>query len=246
MLFGKNLYFFGVLIWFCLTTGCKDKKRSSDQPKETQSLNLSSKNADKNFAADYEIIFTSLWNSDDHIGIPKNAHFSSPLAVTHNDEYSLWEPNELASKGFRFVAELGLLSEIREEITMAEEEGRVGSTKVIPTFFPNGKEDSTSFEIRVTKDHPFLSFASMIAPSPDWFVGVSGVYMLKNDEFIQKKIITLHGYNAGTEEGDVAGNYLIVNEPTDPPREISTLRTISGLDKPFGILTIERLPPRQD
>ena len=35
-------------------------------------------------------------------------------------------------------------------------------------------------EIRATEDYSLVSFATMIAPSPDWFTGAAGIPLFEN------------------------------------------------------------------
>ena len=41
----------------------------------------------------------------------------------------------------------------------------------------------------------------MIAPSPDWFVGVSSFNLCDNGEWIDDKTIELFGYDGGSRQG---------------------------------------------
>lgn len=47
-----------------------------------------------------------------------------------------------------------------------------------------------------------VSFVSMIDPSPDWFLGVSGLDLcLRNCTWAESKIVDLYPYDAGTDSG---------------------------------------------
>jgi hypothetical protein len=76
---------------------------------------------------------------------------------------------------------------------------------------------SVSVEFKVSKNYPLVSLVTMIAPSPDWFVGVDSLNLYENDEFVDEKVITLYAYDAGTDSGTT---YTSPNEPTDPPETI--------------------------
>ena len=45
--------------------------------------------------------------------------------------------------------------------------------------------------------------ASMIAPSPDWFIGLSGLNLYANKRWVADTTVQLFVYDAGTENGDV-------------------------------------------
>lgn len=55
---------------------------------------------------------------------------------------------------------------------------------------------------RVDSDHHLLSLVSMIFPSPDWFVGVSGLELCQTDcKWIERKEVELYPWDAGTDGG---------------------------------------------
>lgn len=85
------------------------------------------------------------------------------------------------------------------------------------------------------KKNHLLSFVSKVFPSPDWFVGVSGVELcLKNGSWAAEKKIKLYLYDAGTASGV---DYKSKPEHTIPPEKISLITAemsrIHGEDSPF-------------
>lgn len=55
---------------------------------------------------------------------------------------------------------------------------------------------------RVDPINHLVSFVSMIDPSPDWFVGVSGLELcLPNCTWIENKVMELYPWDAGTDSG---------------------------------------------
>lgn len=55
---------------------------------------------------------------------------------------------------------------------------------------------------RVDPVNHLVSFVSMIDPSPDWFVGVSGLDLcMPNCTWIENKIMELYPWDAGTDSG---------------------------------------------
>ena len=62
----------------------------------------------------------------------------------------------------------------------------------------------------------------MIAPSPDWFVGVSGVSLLDAaNEWRQSHVVDLFPYDAGTEDGT---EFSLSNPDTNPQGVITSIR----------------------
>ncbi len=56
-------------------------------------------------------------------------------------------------------------------------------------------------ELEVTKDYSFITFVSMIAPSPDWFVSQT-FNLLKDEAWIEKIELELITYDAGGDSGE--------------------------------------------
>lgn len=75
---------------------------------------------------------------------------------------------------------------------------------------------------RVDSKHHLVSLVSMIYPSPDWFVGVSGLELcLANGSWIENKVLNLYPNDAGTDSGPT---YISPDQPTvpkDPIRKIT-------------------------
>jgi hypothetical protein len=62
----------------------------------------------------------------------------------------------------------------------------------------------------------------MIYPSPDWFVGVSGLELcLPNGSWIEQKILNLYPVDAGTDSGPT---YISPDQPTIPKEAIRRIR----------------------
>ena len=55
----------------------------------------------------------------------------------------------------------------------------------------------------------------MLAPSPDWFVGVNGINLFSGNKWIIDTTINLYPHDAGTEEGDIFG----YNNPATVPQQ---------------------------
>lgn len=55
---------------------------------------------------------------------------------------------------------------------------------------------------RVDKRHHLVSLVSMIFPSPDWIVGVSGLELCaRNGSWIESRVLNLYPWDAGTDSG---------------------------------------------
>lgn len=73
--------------------------------------------------------------------------------------------------------------------------------KAAGLWYPNVNQN-TSSHFKVDRKHPKLSLASMIGPSPDWVLGVSGLNLcLKNCTWQESLDIDLYLWDAGTDHG---------------------------------------------
>ena len=164
----------------------------------------------------YEVVFEATWSEETHPDdFPSNPHFSGLIGTSHNDQISFWTVGELSSPGIKNMAETGSKNPLQQEIANA-----ILDKTAFDLISGNGiatSPGSVSVEFKVSKNFPLVSLVTMIAPSPDWFVGVDSLSLLENDEFVNEKVITLYAYDAGTDSGT---NYTSANEPTDPPETI--------------------------
>ncbi|MDX1440623.1 MAG: spondin domain-containing protein, partial [Rubricoccaceae bacterium] len=166
--------------------------------------------------ATYTLTFESTWSETTHPDdFPPNPHFSGLIGGAHNSEASVWMPGELASPGIESMAETGsktlLEGEVNDMIT-AGTAFEVISGGGIPL-----SPGSVSVSFDVNTDYPLVSVVSMVAPSPDWFVGVYDLSLYESDEWIDELEITLYVYDSGTDSGTM---YTSPDEDTQPPEPI--------------------------
>lgn len=171
--------------------------------------------------AEYQVTFESTWSQATHpVDFPANAHFSPLNGGTHTDQVSFWTPGGFASAGIRLMAEQGntdtLSAEVQAAITLGDaDQVLLGGT--IPL-----SPGSVGMSFIVDEDFPLVTLVSMIAPSPDWFVGVSGLDLRDEGSWIPEIVVPLVAYDAGTDSGPT---YISPNQPTVPAVPISELTT---------------------
>jgi hypothetical protein len=164
----------------------------------------------------YEVTFNATWSEETHPDdFPPNPHFSGLIGASHNNEVSFWKEGELASPGIKSMAEIGSKNPLSIEILNAI----FGKTafKLISGGGINPSPGSVSLRFKVSENYPLVTLVSMIAPSPDWFVGVDSLNLFEDGSFIDEKTVVLYAYDAGTDSGTT---YTSPNDPTDPPGPI--------------------------
>lgn len=95
-----------------------------------------------------------------------------------------------------------------------------------------------------TLDFSRLTLVTTIAPSPDWFLGVSGLELLTpgpEGDWAEELVVELHAYDAGTDSGVI---YTSADGDTVPAENISLITTspFEG-SVPLGTFTITRTEP---
>jgi hypothetical protein len=167
---------------------------------------------DREDAVKYEVTFNALWSEETHSDdFPSNPHFSGLIGASHNYMVKFWNEGDISTPGIKNMAETGSKNPLNIEIGNAILNG--SAFYLISGSGINPSPGSTSIIFEVSEDYPLVSIVTMIAPSPDWFVGVSSLNLFENNSFIDEKIVTLYAYDAGTDSGI---NYTSPDEPTNP------------------------------
>ena len=188
--------------------------------------------------ARYRVTFDATWSAATHpTDAPPRPHFSPLIGGTHSDQVVFWDTGSPASPGIEAMSEEGATSpfdsEIEAAIAAGTAEGLIRGAGINPS------PGTTSVEFQISRDYPLVTLVSMIAPSPDWFVGVRGLSLIENGDWVAEKTMSLFPYDAGTDSGR---SFRSRNQDTQPPEPISRLEGFpveSGA--PFGTFTFVRL-----
>ncbi len=188
--------------------------------------------------ATYSVTFQGAWNTTVTAdGVPSGAHFTTLIGGVHNAGVTFLSEGGMASAGVELMAELGGTSTLADEVRAAEPNalgvlqgsgGNIGPTS-----------SSTISTVTVTTDHPRVTLLTMVAPSPDWFVGVSGLSLLDAQAgWLASLTANLYPWDAGTEEG---AEFSLSNSATSPQGTITSLRGMGKFsDEPIATLTFTR------
>jgi hypothetical protein len=188
--------------------------------------------------AEYVVRFDATWSAATHpLNFPPNPHFSGLIGGTHSDQVAFWNVGELASPGIKNMAETGSKSPLDDEVQAAINAGTARA--IISGGGIASSPGSVSETFTIEDAHPLVTLVSMLAPSPDWFVGVSGLSLREGGEWVESKVVELAVFDAGTDSGT---DYRSPNNPTIPPVTI-----FEKTDGPFaqnnivGTFTFSRL-----
>ena len=156
-------------------------------------------------------------------GRPGGAHFSPLIGGVHGADVAFLRSGGPASGGVEQMAETGATGTLRNEVQAAinatpptalsvlRRSGNIGAT---------GPDTLSS--VMLTTEFPRVTLTTMIAPSPDWFVGVSGLPLLNAaGRWLRTHEVDLFPWDAGTEDGT---GFSLSNPATSPRGVITSIR----------------------
>jgi hypothetical protein len=170
--------------------------------------------------AKYRVTFTSTWSAETHpTNFPSpSQHYSPLIGGTHNQDITFWEPGGTATPGMESMAETGSPSTLSAEVNAAISAGDAqyklsgGGLGTSP--------GSVEMEFELSQGFPLVTLVSMIAPSPDWFIGVHDLNLFVDGDWVDSLSVSLLPYDAGTDDGI---SYFSGNADTNPQGVISAI-----------------------
>jgi hypothetical protein len=190
--------------------------------------------------AEYTVIIKSTWTKTSHpFEYPSGAHFSGMIGASHNAKYSIFAIGRRPTPGLERLSEEGKHSPLDTEIRTAIDQGNA-----LILFESGGLKnwkDSMVATVRVDPAHPLVSVVNMIAPSPDWFTGASGITLAENGAWITRRTMTLYAYDSGGDDGTT---YNARDKDTNPKKPTTRAANrhfvIKGRVKPVATATFVR------
>ena len=173
----------------------------------------------------YGVTFQGTWTSSvTPDGVPGGAHFSRLIGGVHSAAVTFLEGGQTASTGVESMAEVGGVSDLKSEVQTAIDASPQTALSVL-----EGDTDSigpatakTLDNVELTSDFPRVTLTTMVAPSPDWFVGVSGLPLLDDQgRWLRTHEVNLYPWDAGTEDGT---EFSLSNAATNPRGVITSIR----------------------
>jgi hypothetical protein len=138
------------------------------------------------------------------------------------------------------MAENGINSPLDDEIQTQIDDGSACELLTGRSLSPS--PGVVELDFKMDPDCPLVTFVTMIAPSPDWFVGANSLNLNANGEWIEQRVVELFPYDAGTDSGKT---YTSPNEPISSPEAIHRIETepflVDGTVPPLGTFTLTQL-----
>lgn len=191
--------------------------------------------------ARYRVTFDATWSAQTHpTDIPRQPHFSGLIGATHRDDVRFWREGGMATEGIRLMAQEGSKSPLDQELNAAIDAGR--AEHLLSGGGISRSPGTVSLEFEIGRDLPLVTLVSMLAPSPDWFVGVSALPLIENGAWLERREVVLHAYDAGTDSGTTFESADRDTLPRAPIARIADGPLRVGADvPPVGTFTFERL-----
>ncbi|NNF57565.1 MAG: T9SS type A sorting domain-containing protein [Rhodothermaceae bacterium] len=169
--------------------------------------------------ATYTVRFEATWSASTHPDqFPPGPHFSPLIGATHDGAATLWTVGGTASPGIESMAETGATATLASEVN-----GLIGAGHAAAVLSGGGinlSPGEVSLTFQIPDTHPQVSLVSMLAPSPDWFVGVDGLALRDGSGWLSEQVVTLYAYDAGTDSGPA---YTSANQDTQPQEAIALI-----------------------
>ncbi len=193
--------------------------------------------------ANYTVVFESIWESvtdnptegQSTIDLPGSAHWSTLVGATHQTANTFLMMGAAASSGIESVAETGGFGTFKTEVNNNSD-----ADKFIEGSGLGSAKGTITKSFDVNENYPLVTLASMIAPSPDWFIAVNSINLRSgnnsvNNGWKETFTIDLFPYDAGTEDGTT---YSLTNSASNPIGVITSRSNITPFnEKKIGTLT---------
>ena len=180
-------------------------------------------------AAEYTIVIKSRWTKANFpvdyppSGLLTSPHHSGVIGASHNSAYFIFKAGTMPTPGLERLSEEGKHSPLDAEIKAA-----IGGGTAL-TLFESGAlrdfKDSIVTSVKVNDQFTLIDFVMMIAPSPDWFAGLTNVDLRENGAWTKTRTIDIYAWDSGGDDGDT---YLAPDKDNNPKKP-----TMQAMNKQF-------------
>ncbi len=150
-----------------------------------------------------------------------------------------WLGGQPATEGMRAMAERGRTAPLDLDVAAAI---ATGNARAVLSGSDLGRSPgmvTLDFEVAVT--HPLVTLVTMVAPGPDWFIGVSGLPLMAKGQWLDSLSVPLYPWDAGTDSGATYKAEDIRTLPAEPIRRLLGFPVaVAGAVPPLGTLTFTR------
>lgn len=202
--------------------------------------------------ARYEVTFVPSWNGETHpLEYPythgKQGLLTPIIGATHGSDYEIFAKGKKPTPGLERLSERGKHDPLDDEIREAIRQGKVGSLIEFADGSPGPVHPTVTHMFTITKEFPMVSLVGMMAPSPDWFYGVSGVVLMRDGVWLSSFSQTVYAWDSG---GDSGTTYMSEDADLNPKSATQSANTMhfknNGERVPVGTFVFKRIPDSQE
>jgi hypothetical protein len=189
----------------------------------------------------YHVVFTPLWTKASFpfeypdTSLIHKPHFSGLIGTAHNASYHVFTEGQPPTPGLERLSEEGKHDPLDAEIKAAIAAGNaLALTESDPL---KDFTQTAAADVTVDDAHAMVSLVAMIAPSPDWFAGVSDVDLKENGAWVASKTLDVSAWDSGGDDGTT---YLADDKDTNPkkPTRLNQGRHFLKDGKPMPVARI--------
>jgi hypothetical protein len=198
--------------------------------------------------ATYSVTFVPSWNPASHppeypLSHAKQGLLTPIIGATHGSGYRIFAEGTPPSAGLEKLSETGKHNPLDDEIRRAIAAGQASALIEFADGSPGPVHQPVAHTFRITRAQPFVSLAGMIAPSPDWFYGVSAVELLRNGQWVPSVVVQAYAWDSG---GDAGTTYMAEDmdlATKTPTQRVGTAHFVQhGQHVPVGVFVFKQVP----
>ena len=195
--------------------------------------------------ATYEVIFVPSWNPESHpadypITHGKKGLLTPLIGATHGKDFQLFATGTPPTAGLERLSEMGAHDPLDAEIQTAVADGKAGSLIQSMEASPGPVHPIVTNTFQIDEKFPMVSLAGMIAPSPDWFYGVSNVELFQNGRWVTTLHMAAYAHDSG---GDAGSSYMAEDADENPKKPTRILdNSYFGKRAPVGTFIFKLVP----
>lgn len=196
-------------------------------------------------SATYEVVFVPSWNPESHpadypITHGKKGLLTPMIGATHGSNFRIFADGTTPSPGLERLSEMGAHDPLDAEIKKAIADGEAGSLIELSEGSEGPVHPTVMHRFRIGRDYPMVSLVGMIAPSPDWFYGVSNVKLFENGRWVTSLQVAAYARESG---GDAGTTYLSEDADEMPKQKTMVLdNQYFNTNAPVGTFVFKLVP----
>lgn len=199
-------------------------------------------------SARYSVTFVPTWNPatfplDYPITHARGGLLTPIIGATHGPTYRIFSTGRQPTPGLERLSEMGKHDPLDSEIKKAIADGKAGSLIEFEMASDGPVHPSVSTEFEIDERNPMVSLVGMIAPSPDWFYGVSNVSLFDGKRWVPRLVIDAYAWDSG---GDLGTTYMAEDQDANPKEKTKYADTAhfvqGGKKTPVGVFVFKLVP----